>query len=51
MNLNLFTYFVIIICIRTIYSQIFINFKILGNNEDERTKRLYTKIKREAGKN
>ena len=30
MNLNLFTYFVIIIWIRTIYSQICVNFSILG---------------------
>jgi len=33
MNLNLFTYFVIIILIRTIYSQICVNFWILGKME------------------
>jgi len=38
MNLNLFTYFVIIIWIRTIYSQIYVNFRILGGNGDERLK-------------
>jgi len=38
MNLNIFTYFVIIIWIRTIYSQICVNFRILGENGDERDK-------------
>jgi len=36
MNLNFFTYIVIIIRIRTINSQICVNFRILGKNEDER---------------
>jgi len=49
MNLNLFTYFVIIIGIRTIYSQICVNFRILGNNEDERAKGKYTKLKEKVG--
>jgi len=40
MNLNMFTYFVILIWIKPIYSQICVNFKILGKNEEERTKGL-----------
>ena len=43
MNLNLFTYFVIIIWIRSIYSQICVNFKVLGKNGDEREKVEYTR--------
>jgi len=38
MNLNHFKYFVIIIWIRTIYSQICVNFRILGINKYERAK-------------
>jgi len=38
MNLNLFTYLVIIIWIRTIYNQICFNFRILGENGDEKAK-------------
>jgi len=48
MNLNIFTYFFIIILIRTIYSQICVNFRIPGKNGDERAKREETKIKRES---
>jgi len=36
MNLNLFTYFVIIILIRMIYSQICVNFRIMEKNGDKR---------------
>jgi len=43
MNLNMFTSFVIIIWIRMIYSQICINFIILGKNGDERGKGEYTR--------
>jgi len=38
MNLKLFTYLVFIIWIRTIYSQICVNLRIIGKNEDERAK-------------
>ena len=48
MKLYLFTYFVILIWIRTIYSQICVNFKILGKNGDDWAKIKYTKIKREC---
>jgi len=43
MNLNMFTYFVIIIWIRMIYSQICVKFIILGKNWDERGKGEYTR--------
>jgi len=46
MNLNLFTYFVIIIWIRTIYSQIYVNFRILGKSGDEREKKRIYKAKK-----
>jgi len=46
MNLNLCTYFVILIWIQTIYSQICDNFRILGKNEEEKGE--YTKLKRES---
>jgi len=48
MKLNLFTNFVIIISIRTIYSQICVNFKILGKNGNEMAKEEYTKLKGES---
>jgi len=48
MNLYLFTYFMILIWIRTIYSQICVNFKILGKNGDNWAKEKYTKLKRES---
>ena len=48
MNLYLFTYFMILIWIRTIYSQICVNFKIRGKNGDNWTKGKYTKLKRES---
>jgi len=38
MNLYIFIYFLFIIWIRTIYSQICVNFRILEKNEDERAK-------------
>ena len=42
MNLNLLTYFVIIIWIKTIHSQICVNSRILGENGDESAKGEYT---------
>ena len=48
MNLYLFTYFVIFIWIRTIYSQIYVNFRILGKDGDNWAKEEYTKLKRES---
>jgi len=38
MNLNLYIFFLIMIWIKTIYSQICVNFRILGENGDERAK-------------
>jgi len=49
MNLNLFTYFVIIIRIRTIYSQICVDFRILRKNDDEKTKVEKTRWKGKVG--
>jgi len=49
MNLNLFTYSLLIVWIRTIYSQIYINFKILGENGDESAKGEYTRWKGKVG--
>jgi len=46
MNLYIFTYFVIFIWIKTIYSQIGVNFRILGKNENNWAKGEYTKIKK-----
>jgi len=44
MNLNIFTYFmIIIIWIRTISSKICVNFRILGKNGDEMAKGEYTR--------
>jgi len=43
--LNLFTYFVIIRGLRTIYSQICVNFKILREDGDERVKGEWTRWK------
>jgi len=42
-------YFMILICIRMIYSQICVNFRILGKNGDNMAKgKKYTKLKRES---
>jgi len=45
MNLYLSTYFMILIWIRTIYSQFFVNFRILGKNGDDWAKGENTKLK------
>jgi len=48
MKLYFFTYFMILIWIKTIYSQICVNFRIVGKNGDDWAKKEYTKLRRES---
>jgi len=46
MNLYFFTYFVILICIRTIYSQVCVNLRIIGKNGDDWVKDIQSSKKK-----